>query len=158
MQGRSVYKIKRKLISILNITWNISTWYPGKAGKRRKSYIGSTIFSAGRLLLVLLTLWPWRWRCYVSPKFRDFSELYGIKTPKSVLFIVISVSTSYPRSWILLRVFISWQKKWGGENLECIRTAHMVRSLNEMKVSWTPSGHYHVFSVPLWRLCAIRRD
>jgi hypothetical protein len=39
MHGRTVYKIKRKWISKLNITWNLSTWYRGRAEERRKSYI-----------------------------------------------------------------------------------------------------------------------
>jgi hypothetical protein len=57
------------------------------------------------LLLVFswLTLWPWRWRRYVSPKCRTFSEIHGFANQKTLLFFVTHVGTSNQTCLFLCR-------------------------------------------------------
>jgi hypothetical protein len=43
-----------------------------------------------------LTLTPWRWRRYVSSERRTVSEIHGVPTQKTVLFIGTAVRTQNP--------------------------------------------------------------
>jgi hypothetical protein len=46
------------------------------------------------LVFAWLILWPWRCRRYVPPKRRTFSEVHGVASQKTVLYLVTHVGTS----------------------------------------------------------------
>jgi hypothetical protein len=82
---------------------NISPPSSGRKFKPRKKparRMGQEALHAGSLLQL------WRLRQYFSPKHQTFSDLHGVITKKTVLFIVTSARTSNPTQKYLLFVWL----------------------------------------------------
>jgi hypothetical protein len=67
-------------------------WYFTAETKPR--YIMSMVFRVVTQCSSLFTLRPWKWRQDVPSKRRALSDLHGVTTRKTVLFIVIAVRVS----------------------------------------------------------------